>query len=339
MTRVKGVPAGSVQGLEWRPGSEELGFNLTSPKTPWNAFSVNLLTGRVERWTRADTGSVDVSKLADAELITWKSFDGREISGFMYRPPAAFTGPRPVLINVHGGPETQERPRFLGRSNYLLNELGFAVIYPNIRGSAGFGKSFLALDNGVLRENAVKDLGALLDWIGRQKQLDASRVTIAGPSYGGLMALSVAAMYPDRIRCVFDGFGISNIATFLDRAQASIRPVRRGEYGDESNPEMRLFMVRICAGQPRRQDPRAALHRPRQERSGGAGAGIGTDGRGGEKGGDAAVGDVCDERRPRVRRQPPERRGTRSTPGCSSCRCTYTSTSATASRARSRRCA
>jgi dipeptidyl aminopeptidase/acylaminoacyl peptidase len=120
------------------------------------------------------------------------------------------------------------------------------VIYPNVRGSIGFGKSFLALDNGVLRENAVKDLGALLDWIGRQKTLDATRVTIAGPSYGGLMALSVAAMYPGRVRCVFDGFGISNVATFLERAQPAIRPVRRGEYGDETDPSQRAFMERTA---------------------------------------------------------------------------------------------
>ena len=246
INRVKRLPAGSVQGIEWRPNSDDLGFNLTSPKTPWNAFSVNVRSGVVERWTRGDTGKVDVSRLADAELIEWKSFDGRDISGFMYRPPASFKGPRPVLINVHGGPEAQERPRFLGRSNYLLNELGMVIIYPNVRGSTGFGKGFLALDNGVLREHAVKDLGALLAWIGRQRSLDASRVTMAGPSYGGLMALSVAAMYPDKIRSVFDGFGISNIATFLDRAQPAIRPVRRGEYGDESDPEMRAFQERIA---------------------------------------------------------------------------------------------
>ena len=246
VTRVKGVPAGSVQGLEWRRDSNELGFNLTSPKTPWNAFSIDVVTGKVERWTRADTGAVDMSKIADAELVSWKSFDGRKISGFMYRPPASFTGRRPVLINVHGGPESQERPRFLGRSNYLLNELGMVVIYPNVRGSTGFGKSFLALDNGVLRENAVKDLGALLDWIKAQKTLDATRVTIAGPSYGGLIALSAAAMYPNRIRCVFDGFGISHVATFLERAQPAIRQVRRGEYGDESDPAQRAFMDRTA---------------------------------------------------------------------------------------------
>lgn len=244
--RAPGIPAGSVQGLEWRPNSDELAFNLTSPRLPWNAYSLVVSTGKVSRWTRADTGTVDTSRLADAKLITWKSFDGLTISGFMYRPPSTFTGPRPVLINVHGGPEAQERPRFLGRSNYLLNELGMVVIYPNIRGSTGFGKSFLALDNGRLREGAVRDLGALLDWIGRQRTLDKTRVTIAGPSYGGLMALAVAANYPDRVRCVFDGFGISNIATFLDRAQPSIRPVRRGEYGDESDPAMRAFMDRIA---------------------------------------------------------------------------------------------
>jgi dipeptidyl aminopeptidase/acylaminoacyl peptidase len=244
--RVGGMPPGSVQALEWRPNSDELGFNLTSPKLPWNAFSLVVGTGKIERWTRADTGAIDTSRLTDAELIRWTSFDGLSISGFMYRPPAKFKGPRPVLINIHGGPEAQERPRFLGRSNYLLNELGLVIIYPNIRGSTGFGKSFLTLDNGRLRENAVKDIGALLDWIARQKGLDKTRVTIAGPSYGGLMALAAAAAYPDRMRCVFDGFGISNIATFLDRAQAAIRPVRRGEYGDESDPAMRQFMEQIA---------------------------------------------------------------------------------------------
>ncbi|HET7216765.1 MAG TPA: alpha/beta fold hydrolase [Vicinamibacterales bacterium] len=244
--RAPNVPPGSVQGLEWRPNSDELAFNLTSPQLPWNAYSLVVSTGKVSRWTRGDTGAVNTTRLADAQLITWKSFDGLSVSGFMYRPPATFTGRRPVLINIHGGPEAQERPRFLGRSNYLLNELGMVVIYPNIRGSTGFGKSFLALDNGRLRENAVKDLGALLDWIGKQRTLDKTRVTIAGPSYGGLMALAVAATYPDRVRCVFDGFGISNIATFLERAQPSIRPVRRGEYGDESDPAMREFMNRMA---------------------------------------------------------------------------------------------
>ncbi len=245
-SRVAGVPAGSVQDLEWRPKSDELGFNLTSPKLPWNAYSLLVSTGRVEQWTRADTGAIDTSQLADAQLVTWKGAEGLAISGFMYRPPAKFTGPRPVLINIHGGPESQERPRFLGRSNYLLNEMGMVIIYPNVRGSTGFGKRFLGLDNGPLRENAVKDLGGLLDWIGTQKGLDSSRVTVAGPSYGGLLALAVAVTYPDRVRCVFDGFGISNIATFLDRAQPSIKPVRRGEYGDESDPGMRAFMDRIA---------------------------------------------------------------------------------------------
>jgi dipeptidyl aminopeptidase/acylaminoacyl peptidase len=245
-TRVKGVPPGSVQGVEWRPKSSELSFNLTSPKAPWNAYSLDVTSGKIERWTTADTGSVDVSRLSDAELITWKSFDGLPVSGFIYRPPSQFAGKRPVLINIHGGPETQERPRFLGRSNYLLNELGLAIIYPNIRGSAGFGKRFLALDNGVLRENAVKDIGALLDWIAQQKDLDKDRVTLAGPSYGGLMALAASALYPDRVRCTFDGFGISNVATFLDRAIPSIKPVRRGEYGDESDPAVRAFMERTA---------------------------------------------------------------------------------------------
>jgi dipeptidyl aminopeptidase/acylaminoacyl peptidase len=244
--RVKGVPAGQVRGIEWRATGDELSFNAMSTKLPWNAFSLNARTGAIERWTAADAGAIDTSQIADAELIRWTSFDGLTISGVLYRPPARFKGPRPVVINIHGGPEAQERPRFLGRSNYLLNELGLAIIYPNIRGSTGFGKTFMSLDNGVLRENAVKDIGALLDWIARRRDLDTARVTVAGGSYGGTMALAAAAMYPDRIRCAFDGFGVSNIATFLDRAIPSIKPVRRAEYGDESDPKMREFMDRIA---------------------------------------------------------------------------------------------
>jgi dipeptidyl aminopeptidase/acylaminoacyl peptidase len=242
---VQGIPTGQVTGIEWRPQGDELSFDMRSTKQPWTVYSLHAGTGRVERWTKPETGGVGTSQLAEAEIIRWKSFDGLQISGIMYRPPARFTGPRPVVINIHGGPEDQERPRFLGRSNYLLNELGTAIIYPNIRGSRGFGKTFMSLDNGMLRENAFKDITALLDWIGRQKALDKSRVSLTGSSYGGAVALAAAAVNPDRVRCVFDGFGQSNIATWLDRLDPSIKPVRRREYGDETDPATRAFLNRI----------------------------------------------------------------------------------------------
>jgi dipeptidyl aminopeptidase/acylaminoacyl peptidase len=244
--RVQGLPPGQVKDIQWRPHADELSFDVNSTKQPWTVYSLDASTGRIVRWTAPETGGVDTSQFVDAEVVRWKSFDGLTISGVMYRPPARFRGRRPVVINIHGGPESQERPRFLGRSNYLLNELGIAIIYPNVRGSAGFGKTFMSLDNGFLRENAVKDLGALLDWIAEQKYLDKSRVSLAGASYGGTLSLAAAAAYPDRIRCAFDGFGMSNIATFLDRLSPAIKPVRRPEYGDESDPAVREYLDRIA---------------------------------------------------------------------------------------------
>jgi dipeptidyl aminopeptidase/acylaminoacyl peptidase len=190
-------------------------------------------------------GGANPETLPDAEIVKWKSFDGLEISGVLYRPPVSFTGPRPVIINVHGGPVDRERPRALGRSNYFRNELGIAVIYPNVRGSAGFGRSFQELDNGLLRENAVKDIGALLDWIAAQPGLDKNRVMIAGPSYGGFIALAAAVAYGDRLRGVNPAFAITDFPGFLETTEMSRQADRNAEYGDPSNPEMRAFLTRI----------------------------------------------------------------------------------------------
>ncbi|MGC8714885.1 MAG: alpha/beta hydrolase family protein, partial [Leptodesmis sp.] len=180
-----------------------------------------------------------------AELVRWKSFDGKTISGFLYRPPKKFTGKRPVIIDIHGGPEAQFRPVFLGRQNYYLNELGVALLFPNVRGSTGYGKTFLKLDNGFLREDSVKDIGALLDWIATQPDLDASRIMVTGGSYGGYMSLAVATNYSDRIRAAVDIVGISNFVTFLERTEGYRRDLRRVEYGDERDPKMREFLLKI----------------------------------------------------------------------------------------------
>jgi dipeptidyl aminopeptidase/acylaminoacyl peptidase len=180
------------------------------------------------------------------DLIEWKSFDGRSISGFLYRPPAKFTGKRPVIVNIHGGPESQYRPGFLARSNYFLNEMGIALVYPNIRGSSGFGKSFLQLDNGFLREDSYKDIDALLDWIKTQPDLDGDRIMVTGGSYGGHMTLAIATWYPGKIRCAVDIVGPSNLRTFLENTEAYRRDLRRVEYGDERDPKMREFLERTA---------------------------------------------------------------------------------------------
>ena len=183
----------------------------------------------------------------EAELVKWKSFDGQEISGFLYRPPAAkFPGKRPVLVVIHGGPEGQSQPVFLGRGNYYLNELGIALIYPNVRGSTGYGKTFSLLDNGFKREDTYKDINALFDWIGAQSDLDASRICVTGGSYGGHMTLAISTFYSDRIKCSVDIVGMSNLVTFLEHTEAYRRDLRRVEYGDERDAKMREFLEKIA---------------------------------------------------------------------------------------------
>jgi dipeptidyl aminopeptidase/acylaminoacyl peptidase len=240
-------PAGVIGGLRWHENSRDLGFTFSTARSASDVYSVDLQTGKVERWTESETGGLNTSNHSDPQLVRWQSFDGRKISGFLYMPPAGkFTGPRPVIINIHGGPEGQSRPSFLGRSNYFLDELGVAIIFPNVRGSTGYGKTFLALDNGFKREDTYKDIGALLDWIKTQPQLDASRVMVTGGSYGGHMTFAIATRYSDQIRASLPVVGISNLVSFLERTESYRRDLRRVEYGDERDPKMREFMLRTA---------------------------------------------------------------------------------------------
>jgi dipeptidyl aminopeptidase/acylaminoacyl peptidase len=240
------LPAGVISHVQWRENHRELGFVITSAHSPADVYSLEVASGRVDRWTTSETGGLNPARFVEPQWIAWKSFDDREISGFLYSPPAKFTGKRPVIVNIHGGPEGQSRPVFLGRNNYYLNELGIALLFPNVRGSAGYGKSFLQLDNGFLRENTYKDVGALFDWIASRDDLDSSRVMVTGGSYGGHMTLAVATRYNDRIRCSLDVVGISNLVTFLERTEGYRRDLRRVEYGDERDPKMRAFLETIA---------------------------------------------------------------------------------------------
>ena len=243
---VAGVPQGVLGGLSWHNNSRDLGFSVSSARSTSDVYSVNTATGVVTRWTESELGGLVAGDLAEPALVRWPSFDGREITGFYYRPPARFTGKRPVIINIHGGPEGQSRPGFMGRNNYFLNELGVAMIFPNVRGSTGYGKTFVKLDNGPKRLDSVKDIAALLDWIARQPELDASRVMVTGGSYGGYMTLAVATMYNDRICCALDVVGISNFNTFLKNTEAYRRDLRRVEYGDERDPRLSEFFERTA---------------------------------------------------------------------------------------------
>jgi len=238
---VTGVPAGVIGGLRWHANSRDLAFSVATARSPSDVYSVDVTTGAVSRWTESEIGGLVAAQLVEPELIRWKSFDGREISGFYYRAPARFTGKRPVIISIHGGPESQVRPGFLGRNNYYLNELGVSIIAPNVRGSSGYGKMFVDLDNGIKREDSVKDIGALLDWIATRPELDASRVLVTGGSYGGYMTLAVSTHYSNRLRAAVDIVGISNFNTFLKNTESYRRDLRRAEYGDDRDPKISAF--------------------------------------------------------------------------------------------------
>lgn len=243
---VPNVPKGVISGVSWHKNNRDLGFNISSARSSSDAYSLDLQSGKVERWTFSETGGLNTASFPEPELIHWKSWDGRAISGFLYRPPKNYTGKRPVIINIHGGPEGQFRPSFAGRWNYYLDELGIAMIAPNVRGSSGYGKTFLALDNGFLREGSYQDINTLLDWIQTQPDLDSNRVLITGGSYGGFMTLAVATNYNDRICCSVDVVGPSNLVTFLEHTSGYRQDLRRVEYGDERDPKMREFLERIA---------------------------------------------------------------------------------------------
>jgi dipeptidyl aminopeptidase/acylaminoacyl peptidase len=248
--RAPTLPAGQLLPLSpiWRADSSEVAFSLWSLRTFGDVYSVNAATGAVARWTKSEFGAFDPDSLPEPEIIRWKSFDGLTISGVLYRPPARFTGPRPVILNIHGGPGgagSRERPRYQGRSAYFLNELGVAIIAPNVRGSWGFGKAFGRLDDGMKREDSVKDIGALLDWLETQPFLDKNRVMVTGVSYGGYMTYAVSEMYSSRLRCAMAAAAISDFITYFQTTDPTRPEDRRAEYGDERVPEMREFLTRI----------------------------------------------------------------------------------------------
>ncbi|WP_226636290.1 prolyl oligopeptidase family serine peptidase [Novosphingobium profundi] len=225
----------------------EIGFSLSSAKVPGDAFSIDPETLDVTRWTQSETGGLDASQNVEPELVTIKSFDGEPITGFLYRPdPAKFPGKRPLLFDVHGGPEGQSRPGFLGSENYYVNELGMALFFPNVRGSDGFGKRFVNLDNGPWkREDSVKDIGAFFDHFADDAAIDASRISLYGMSYGGYVCYASAVHYSDKLKSASCYVGITNFVTFLENTQDYRRDLRRPEYGNETIPEQRKKLEEI----------------------------------------------------------------------------------------------
>jgi dipeptidyl aminopeptidase/acylaminoacyl peptidase len=243
---VTGMPLGQIS-VAFHKNSRDLGFVANSARSTSDIYSLDIVSGKIERWTTSETGGLNTANFAEPRLIKWQSFDGKMISGFLYSPdPQKFPGRRPVIVNIHGGPEGQFQPGFLGRNNYYISELGVAVIFPNVRGSSGYGKTFLKLDNGVNRDQTHKDIGALLDWIGTNPVLDATKIMITGGSYGGYMTWAVAYEYNDRICCSLPIVGPSSLVTLLQNTEAYRRDLRRVEYGDERDPATRAYLEKTA---------------------------------------------------------------------------------------------
>jgi dipeptidyl aminopeptidase/acylaminoacyl peptidase len=250
---VEGLPTGLVGSLEFSPDGTKLGMTLNTPQTPSDSFTLALGEGALDygelsRWTFSEVGRLDTASFAVPELISYPTFDSGKggpdsIPAWVYRPDGA--GPHPVIIVIHGGPEGQARPSFASTYQMWIDKLGAAVIRPNVRGSDGYGKHYLSLDNGFKREDSVKDIGALLDWIATQPDLDQDRVAVFGGSYGGYMVLASSVHYSDRLSAAVDVVGISNFVTFLENTQSYRRDLRRVEYGDERDPEMRKHLEAI----------------------------------------------------------------------------------------------
>ncbi len=245
---VPDLPTGIIGGVSFSPDSEKVAFVLNGASMPSDVWVYDIGARDLTRWTQGEVGGLDTNAFIEPELIQYPTFDEvdgepRQIPAFVYKP--AGEGPHPVLVSIHGGPESQYRPGFSSTYQYWLNELGIAVIAPNVRGSSGYGKTYVQLDNGMKREESVKDIGALLDWIATQNDLDADRVVVYGGSYGGYMVLASMVDYADRLAGGIDIVGISNFVTFLENTSEYRRDARRAEYGDERDPEMRAYLEEI----------------------------------------------------------------------------------------------
>ncbi len=245
------LPVGVFGSGAFSPDGKRIALTINSATSPSDVHVIDLDANTLTAWTRSEVGGLDASKFVAPSLIRYPTFDSvggkrRTIPAFYYRPASVPAGRKlPVVINIHGGPEAQSQPTFNPTAQFMANELGVAMLVPNVRGSSGYGKTYLSLDNAEKREDSVKDIGALLDWIAQQPELDASRVGVIGGSYGGYMVLASLVHYSDRIRAGVDVVGISHFGTFLKNTESYRRDLRRVEYGDERDPKMAAVFEKI----------------------------------------------------------------------------------------------
>lgn len=238
------LPAGLISSTDFDESGDRLAFTLSSATSSGDVWVYDMRSGELTQWTQSELGGLNPETFVEPRLVQYETFDGMDIPAWVYTPEGE--GPHPVIVYIHGGPESQYRPGFSSTIQYWVNELNAAVIAPNVRGSSGYGKDYVKLDNGMKRKDSVKDIGALLDWIAAEPTLDEGRVVVYGGSYGGYMVLASAVDYSDRLAGAVDIVGVSNFVTFLENTEDYRRDLRRAEYGDERDPEMRAFLEGIA---------------------------------------------------------------------------------------------
>ncbi|WP_424003177.1 S9 family peptidase [Haloarcula salina] len=236
------LPGGLAGGVSWSPDAERFAVSVTGRTENTNVFVVETATGESERWTAASTAGIPRETFVEPEVVRFESFDGRSIPALFSLPEGAGTGDTPVVVDIHGGPESQRRPSFSGLTQYFLSR-GYAVFEPNVRGSTGYGKAYTHLDDVEKRMDSVRDVRAGVDWLHDHPSVDPDRIVAMGGSYGGFMVLAAMTEYPDLWAAGVDVVGIANFVTFLENTGDWRRELREAEYG--SLAEDREFLESI----------------------------------------------------------------------------------------------
>jgi len=226
------LPGGLAGGVSWGPEADEFAVTVTGRTVNTNVYIVETETGESTRWTHAATAGIPESTFVAPDLVHVESFDGREIPGFFSLPPESTRDEEgvPVIVDIHGGPESQRRPSFSGLTQYFLSR-GYAVFEPNVRGSTGYGTEYMELDNVENRMDSVSDLRAGVDWLQAHPAVDPDRLVAMGGSYGGFMVLAALTEYPEVWAAGVDVVGIANFVTFLENTGSWRRALREAEYG------------------------------------------------------------------------------------------------------------